>query len=268
MVALVAFVAVFYVIVLLPFKGLTIVPGIASVRPAGVLPVVFSLLFGPAAAWGAMFGNAVGDLLGGTWTVASYFGALGNFLFGLVGYRLWGNLGPLSSGGVPDMATGEQFSEYLVVVVVSSALTAATISWGVEVLGLLPFSVLGTSIALNNLVAGVVLGPPLLYVSYPLAERKGLLYTQVMDADALQNGNPRRNRLTAAGLSVVSVAWLLIGIGVSVVIRGVPFAARPGPNTMGGGGSTVQIALGSVAFVFAVVCVALGSQRIDELRGD
>lgn len=49
MVMLVAVVAAIYAAVLLPFKLFTIIPGITSVRPANVFPVIFSIMFGPAA---------------------------------------------------------------------------------------------------------------------------------------------------------------------------------------------------------------------------
>jgi len=63
MVVLVALTAAVYAAILIPFKGIPLIPGITEVRPANVVPVVFSLLFGPAAAWGSAIGNLIGDLL-------------------------------------------------------------------------------------------------------------------------------------------------------------------------------------------------------------
>ncbi|MDP7238877.1 MAG: QueT transporter family protein, partial [Candidatus Latescibacteria bacterium] len=67
MVVLVALTAAMYAAVLIPFKLLPIIPGITEVRPANVFPVICSLMFGPAGAWGAAFGNLIGDLMGGTY---------------------------------------------------------------------------------------------------------------------------------------------------------------------------------------------------------
>jgi energy-coupling factor transport system substrate-specific component len=51
MILLVALCAAVYAAVLIVFKaGIVLIPGITEVRPANLLPIVFSLLFGPAAA--------------------------------------------------------------------------------------------------------------------------------------------------------------------------------------------------------------------------
>src|SRR5438445_723265 len=74
---LAAQVAAIYAAVLIPFKvGIPIIPGFVELRPANAIPVVASLLFGPAAAWGAAFGNLIGDLFG-TLGPGSLFGLLG-----------------------------------------------------------------------------------------------------------------------------------------------------------------------------------------------
>ena len=59
MIVLTAVVAALYVCLLLPFKGLVIIPGYTEIRPAALVPLFCSLLFGPAAAWGAAIGNLV-----------------------------------------------------------------------------------------------------------------------------------------------------------------------------------------------------------------
>ena len=52
MVVLVALTAAVYAAILIPLKGIPLIPGFTELRPANAIPVVFSLLFGPAAAWG------------------------------------------------------------------------------------------------------------------------------------------------------------------------------------------------------------------------
>ncbi len=64
MVVLVSVSAAVYAAVLIPFKVATIIPGFTEIRPAMVLPIIFSFLFGPAGAWGAAFGNLIGDFFG------------------------------------------------------------------------------------------------------------------------------------------------------------------------------------------------------------
>ena len=69
-------IAAIYAAVLIPFKvGIPIIPGFVELRPANVIPIVSSLLFGPAAAWGAGIGNVIGDCFG-TLGPASLFGFL------------------------------------------------------------------------------------------------------------------------------------------------------------------------------------------------
>lgn len=53
MVVLTALTAALYAAVLIPFKPIPIIPGFTEIRPAVAVPLVFGLLFGPAAAWGA-----------------------------------------------------------------------------------------------------------------------------------------------------------------------------------------------------------------------
>ena len=139
---LAAQIAAIYAAVLIPFKvGIPIIPGFVELRPANAIPVVASLLFGPAAAWGAALGNLIGDLFG-TLGPGSLFGLLGNFLYGYVPYRLWGRLGPLSSGRPPEPRTPRQILEYALICILASLACAGTIGWGLDVMRLLPFQVL------------------------------------------------------------------------------------------------------------------------------
>ena len=79
LIVLTAQIAAVYAAILIPFKvGIPLIPGFAELRPANAIPIVTSLLFGPAAAWGAGIGNIIGDCFG-TLGPASVFGFLGNF---------------------------------------------------------------------------------------------------------------------------------------------------------------------------------------------
>jgi|APHM01.1.fsa_nt_gi QueT transporter. len=250
MILLVAVVAAIYAAVLLPFKLFTVIPGITSIRPANVFPVIFGIMFGPAAAWGAAIGNLIGDVFGGTLGPGSVFGFIGNFFFGLVGYKLWGNLGPLSSGEEPNMRSLQQIVEYVVIAVAASAACAAIIAWGVDLLGLVPFTILGPTIMINNTLAAAVLGPPLLYLTYPRIKDMGLLYADVMREDDLDEASFTQPVLAALGVLVVSLVWLAVGTYV--------FPPQ----------STVQMALGGVGLLLLVVFVVIGSQGLPrQLRG-
>ena len=179
LIVLAAQIAAIYAAILIPFKaGIPIVPGFVELRPANAIPIVTSLLFGPAAAWGAGIGNIIGDCFG-TLGPASVFGFLGNFFYGYLPHLIWGHLGWLSSGQPPLVKSWQQGLEYGLVCVVASGVCAGIIGWGVELLGLLPFVVLAPAIFFNNIVMGLLLGPPLLGFLYPRVQRWQLRYEDI-----------------------------------------------------------------------------------------
>ncbi len=184
LIVLVALTAGVYAAVLIPFKVFPIqIPNVTEFRPANVLPVVCSLLFGPAAAWGAAFGNLIADFFG-TIGPGSAFGFVGNFLLGYLPYRLWLTFSPRRRAtGAPD-----QIPLYLFVTALSAAACGVFIAWGVDLLGLVPYQALSWIIFLNNAIVAAVLGPILLPLVYPLADRWGLLVERVMPEDDWQPG--------------------------------------------------------------------------------
>ena len=197
LVVLIAQIAAIYAAILIPFKvGIPLIPGFAELRPANAIPIVASLLFGPAAAWGAGLGNIIGDCFGSLGP-ASVFGFLGNFFFGYVPYLLWGNMGLLSSSQPPVIKSWRQGLEFGIVCVVASGVCAGMIGWGVELLGLLPFMILAPAIFLNNMVMGFLLGPPLLLFLYPRVARWGLLYSDLRQ-EKIRMEDPRFLRSTVS----------------------------------------------------------------------
>ena len=212
-------IAAIYAAVLIPFKvGIPIIPGFVELRPANVIPIVSSLLFGPAAAWGAGIGNVIGDCFG-TLGPASLFGFLGNFLYGYVPYLLWGNLGWLSSGREPMVRSWRQGVEYVIVCACAAMVCAATIGWGVELLGLLPFWLLFPAIFLNNLVMATVLGPPLLLFLYPRVKQWNLYYRDLAFGGAT---GPRQD-LSGNLLPSAALPQSAIAESVAVSIQDVTF---------------------------------------------
>jgi len=155
MVVLVALIAAVYAAVLIPFKvAVPIAPGFTEFRPANVIPIVCSLLFGPAAAWGAAIGNLIGDAFGGTLGPGSFFGFIGNFFYGFLPYKLWGRMGFLSSKA-PAGATssaGDRGRRWLLL-------------WGV------PFLLLE--------IAALLFYLPSLYPTLPLSKDAALTLTRV-----------------------------------------------------------------------------------------
>ncbi|MFQ5808501.1 MAG: energy-coupling factor transporter ATPase [Armatimonadota bacterium] len=209
MVVLVALTAGVYAAVLIPFKVVPVIPAITEMRPANVLPVVLSLLFGPAAAWGAAFGNLIADFFG-TLGPGSIFGFVGNFLYGYIPYRLWRALFPrVAPTGAP-----RQIPLYLMVTVVASAACSVTICFGLQLLGIAPYTIVAVIIFFNNSVMAAVLGIPLLPLLYRLAKSWGLLYEDIMDRDdtATPAVAPIGGLIVTLG-SCAGVALALLAVG-------------------------------------------------------
>ena len=185
MVVLVAVVAAIYAVSLVPFKILTIVPGITEIRPGAAIPVLCSLLFGPPAAWGAAIGNLVGDVMGGTLTPGSFGGFLGNFLYGLLPWAIW----QAFTRDEPRLRSLRHLLLFALGVLVSSVVCAIIIGLGLGAFGVLPWNVaIGViySISFNNIVIGLVLGGILLKILYPAVHALGLTYSQLRPGGAVE----------------------------------------------------------------------------------
>jgi energy-coupling factor transport system substrate-specific component len=175
MVVLVAVTAALYAAILIPFKAFTIIPGFTEMRPANAIPVVCSLLFGPAAAWGSAIGNLVGDIFGGTFTAGSAFGFLGNFCYGWLPFLLWRKL----TRKAPTLQSGGQIGVFIVACLGSSVVCAAIIAFGLHLIGVPIALALFKIIFANNAVMSLVLGAVLLVTLYPAVRSLGLLYDQL-----------------------------------------------------------------------------------------
>ncbi len=176
MVVFAALSASLYAAILIPFKVIPLIPGVTEVRPANALPVVCSFLFGPAAGWGAAIGNAIGETFGGLGP-GDVFGFLGNLVYGIAPYRVWRALG----GGELSFSGVAPWARFVASLVAGAALCAVIIGWGLNLLGFVPFPILGNAVLLTNLVAGGVLAPLILRELYPRVARAQLLYSDVME---------------------------------------------------------------------------------------
>lgn len=221
MVVLTALTAALYAAVLIPFKPIPIIPGFTEIRPAVAVPLVFGYLFGPAGAWGSGLGNVIGDFFGGMFGIGSLFGFFGNFLFALTPYKL---LGPAAiapgSGASPSPRPWRRTALFAAATVPASAVCAATIGWGVDLVGLVPFAALGAVILANNLLVGLTLGPILLRLVEPRVAAWHLLWPDVMEVPA---GGTGRRRLGAALIWAGALGALAVGFAFPAgVAAGIP----------------------------------------------
>lgn len=257
MIVLTVLVAAVYAAVLIPFKAIPIVPGITELRIAQVLPPVASLLFGPAAAWGIAIGNLIGDLFG-TFGPGSAFGFLGNFFLGAMPYMLWGRLGPLSAHQEPAMANRRQVLEFIIVTAVSGIACAFAIAWGLELLGLFPFTVLGLLIAMNNVILPGAVGWIVLRLLYRRVKRWGLIWTELMEPEEV--GNQPTASVAAWLCAVATLAGWALCLALSVGAGG-KFGDA---GLQAGTGGAMNVVLAGAPFLAAILLsFVLGSPRTD-----
>lgn len=206
MVVLTAVCAAVYAAILIPFKIATIIPGFTEIRPAAALPVVFSLMFGPAGAWGSAFGNLIGDFFG-TFGLGSFFGFIGNFLYGFIPYKIWQYI----SKQDPIFKTPTTVLSYFCCIALAASACGIFIAWGVDLLGFIPMMILANIITLNNFIVSAILGPFLLMVLYVRVKKWRLLYTDILRNEEL---------LTKRKFAAIGILCVLFGsIGGLVVIN-------------------------------------------------
>jgi energy-coupling factor transport system substrate-specific component len=244
MVVLTAMSASLYAAILIPFKVLPLIPGVTEFRPANAVPVVCSFLFGPAAAWGAAIGNVIGDFFGGMGP-GDLFGFLGNFLYGLLPYKAWRAL--TDADPLPRSPLG--WAAFFAVVALAAGACALAIGWGLNLLGFVPFALLGNIILLNNGAVAAVLSPLLLATIYPRVKRARLRYEDIMPPEPPR---PRAVRRLGLALAVLAVAGgLVVGNLLSTGRLNLPFlAAEPG------GTRAAQVGVGLLPFILLLLLAA------------
>lgn len=214
MIVLTAICAALYTALLLPFKGIVIIPGLTELRPASALPPTFSILFGPAGAWGSAIGNVIGDFMGGTLGWGSIFGFFGNFLYGYIPYRLF-----KQSKHRIGLRKRDPF--YIILTVLLSSITCGVvIGWGVDFLGIFPFAALANIITINNAIVGGILAPILVVLLTRRVFRWKLHYSQCLGVDSLKK--PRTYVIGLILLIIGSVGGLILGNYLSMGIMDYP----------------------------------------------
>jgi energy-coupling factor transport system substrate-specific component len=247
MVVLVALSAAIYAAVLIPFKGIPLIPGFTEVRPANVFPFVFGLLFGPAGAWGAAIGNLIGDFFG-TLGPGSIAGFVGNFFLGFLPYKMWGSFFRRGENMEPNVNSGKKLGVYFAVTILASVVCAVWIAWANDLLGNVPFAALGSIITVNNAVAGLVLGPFLLLVLYPRVKKWGLLWTEIMRPDEVPAA--RLQTLGNILMWVGGIGALVLGLALGLGFYQQGLAAA---GFASGGAGGLGIGLGLIPFLVLIV---------------
>lgn len=157
------------------------------------------------------------------------------------------------------MKGSKQVTEFIIVTVVSGIACALVIAWGLEVLRLFPFTVLGSIIAINNTILPAILGPVLMGLLYGRVKKWGLLWTDVMEPSEVATGGSGGTAALLVSAATLS-GWLiclLLSIGAGNVAGMAGFAQFG----KGGAASVIYVGLPFVAAVLA--SLYLGRARTD-----
>ncbi|NWF94101.1 MAG: QueT transporter family protein [Syntrophaceae bacterium] len=221
MIILASVCAAIYGAALIAFKtAIPLIPGITEVRVANIFPMVFSLLFGPAGAWGTAFGNLIGDIFGGTLGPASAAGFVGNFLLGYLPYAMWTTFVPFAERSREwNVGSWRSWINYILISFLSSASCAVVISVVVDALGIVPYAVLTKIITLNDTFAswiGVILLTSVFGIT---KEQLGLFWPEVMEERDV--GHPLAGTIGAWLVALSAVTGLFGGtIGLPMPTTG------------------------------------------------
>jgi len=168
---------VLYPLLIYPFQNFTIFAGHADYLRVGIgIPVAFSFLFGPAAAWGTAFGNLIYDVSTDGLRWISLFGFLGNFLVAYIPYKLWSAV----TSEKPDLRSIKKAALFVVVTLFACSLCGLIIGWGLLYLYSAPFTMTVFTITMTDALWGIILGAVLLAASYAFFSRRKLLYSDIL----------------------------------------------------------------------------------------
>ncbi len=105
-----------YLVLAIPFRVMTVIPGFTEIRPVQLLKPVYGVFFGIPGCLAFAFGNLIGDLLGDSLRWSSIAGFAANFAGPFVFWLFWSRLSktPFS------LRTGTDLLKHLVTTVVSA----------------------------------------------------------------------------------------------------------------------------------------------------
>jgi energy-coupling factor transport system substrate-specific component len=208
MVAFTALTAVLYAALLYPAWRFDFFGQADYFRFAAGVPVAFSFLFGPAAAWGAAIGNLICDASTVGISTISLFGFVGNFFVAYIPYKLWSAL----TAEKADLRSVKKFSLFVGVAAVGCTLCGLIIAWGLLWLYGLPFSMDFFTIALTDLMWSVIVGAVVLAASYGFVSRHKLLYTDMLSLPMVQPSWGKGRSLALAAFAVSAVLCFFVGL--------------------------------------------------------
>lgn len=204
MIAIMALTAVLYAVLVIPFQ-VKIFGGHGDFGRVGIGVVsAFSLLFGPAAAWGAAIGAIIRDAATSGLDIVTPLGFIANFLLGYIPYKLWNAL----SSAKPDLRNLKKIGLFIGVNLVACAVCGVVIASALYWLNVpaVPFMPTSLIIAVSDAVWAVLLGSVILALSYRPVEVRRLHYGDVL---GLPQKLPQWTKKRTAAVAVFAVCTAL-----------------------------------------------------------
>lgn len=148
-----------YLVIAIPFKVMSVIPGFTDIRPVMLLKPVFGIFFGIPGCIAFAIGNLIGDIMSDSLRWSSIAGFAANFLGPFVFYVFWRWISkePFST------RTGKSLLKLTAVVIVSSVIEALIITPAVKLIYPdIDFGLFALMVMINGTVFPLFLGIPLM----------------------------------------------------------------------------------------------------------
>ncbi len=112
-----------YLLIAIPFKAISVIPGFTDIRPVMLLKPVYGVFFGIPGCVAFAIGNLIGDIISDSLRWSSIAGVAANFLGPFFFYFFWKRISktPFS------LRTGKTLLTQLIVIVASAVMEAAVL---------------------------------------------------------------------------------------------------------------------------------------------
>ena len=148
-----------YLIIAIPFKVMSVIPGFTDIRPVMLFKPVYGVFFGIPGCIAFAVGNLIGDIMSDSLRWSSAAGFAANFLGPFVFYLFWSRISKSSF----SLRTGKDLLKQLAIIVVSSIVEAVLITPAVKVIyPEIDVFVFAMMVLLNGIAFPLVLGIPLM----------------------------------------------------------------------------------------------------------
>lgn len=148
-----------YLIIAIPFKVMSVIPGFTDIRPVMLLKPVFGVFFGIPGCIAFAIGNLIGDIMSDSLRWSSIAGFAANFLGPFLFYVFWRRISkePFS------LRTGKSLLKQTAVILASATMEAVIITPAVNLIYPdIDFGLFAVMVLLNGTVFPLFLGIPLM----------------------------------------------------------------------------------------------------------